>query len=130
MEWYLNAFRNYATFSGRARRKEFWMFVLFNVIAGIVIGMADSTLGFVNYETGIGMLSKLYGMIVFIPYLALTVRRLHDTGRSGWWVLIYLVPLIGILVLLFFASLEGEAGENQYGKNPKEIDLLENKFKL
>ena len=120
MSWYLEAIKKYAVFSGRSRRKEYWYFVLFNIIVSIVLGWIDALLGTSSsYAAGAGLLSGIYGLVVLIPSLAVTVRRLHDTDRSGWWILIALVPLIGVIVLLVFALLEGTPGDNQYGPNPQ-----------
>lgn len=113
MNWYLDAWKNYVNFQGRARRKAYWMFVLFNLIAVLIVGVIDGVLG-----TG-GILGSIYGLAVFLPGLALLVRRLHDIGKSGWWVLIGLVPLIGFIVLLVFAVMDSQAGDNEYGPNPK-----------
>ncbi|MGX9416700.1 DUF805 domain-containing protein [Vibrio sp. RC27] len=114
MSWYLLVLSKYAVFSGRARRQEYWMFFLFNLIFTIA-------LGFVDRMFGTDVLSFVYGVFIFIPNLAVLVRRLHDTGRSGWWALLLLVPLIGILVLFIFAILDGHTNENEYGQNPKHI---------
>ena len=120
MSWYLEALKKYAVFSGRSRRMEYWYFVLFNIIVSIVLGVIDGLLGTSGSYAGAGLLSGIYGLAVLIPSLAVTVRRLHDIDRSGWWILIGLVPLIGAIVLLVFALLEGTPGDNQYGPNPKE----------
>ena len=119
MSWYLQALKKYAVFSGRSRRMEYWYFVLFNIIVSIVLGVIDGLLGTSGSYAGAGLLSGIYGLAVLIPSLAVTVRRLHDTDRTGWWILIALVPLIGVIVLLVFALLEGTPGNNQYGPNPK-----------
>ena len=119
MSWYLQALKKYAVFSGRSRRMEYWYFVLFNIIVSIVLGVIDGLLGTSGSYAGAGLLSGIYGLAVLIPSLAVTVRRLHDTDRTGWWILIALVPLIGVIVLLVFALLEGTPGDNQYGPNPK-----------
>ena len=119
MSWYLQALKKYAVFSGRSRRMEYWYFVLFNIIVSIVLGVIDGLLGTSGSYAGAGLLSGIYGLAVLIPTLAVTVRRLHDIDRSGWWILIALVPLIGVIVLLVFALLEGTPGDNQYGPNPK-----------
>lgn len=113
MNWYLDVLKKYATFTGRARRTEYWMFTLFNIIIIAVLTFVDSMLGIP------GVLSGLYSLAVFLPGLAVVVRRLHDTGKSGWWILIALVPLIGFIVLLFFMVLDSQPGENQHGPNPK-----------
>ena len=120
MSWYLQALKKYAVFSGRSRRMEYWYFVLFNIIVSIVLGTIDALLGTLGSGMGVGLLSGIYGLAILIPSLAVTVRRLHDTDRSGWWILIALVPLIGTIVILVFALLEGTPGSNQYGPNPKE----------
>ncbi len=113
MEWYLKVLRQYAHFEGRARRREYWYFALFNVLVALGLGLIDGALG-------IGVLGPLYSLAVLIPGLAVSVRRLHDTGRSGWWLLIALVPIIGVIVLLVLMCLDSEAGANQYGPSPKE----------
>ena len=119
MNWYLEVLKKYAVFSGRARRKEYWYFVLFNIIISIVLVMIDGMTGSFSAEGGLGLLSGIYTLAVLIPSVAVSVRRLHDTNRSGWWLLISLVPLIGGLVLLVFLVFDSEPEENQYGANPK-----------
>jgi uncharacterized membrane protein YhaH (DUF805 family) len=113
MNYYIDAWKNYFTFTGRARRKAYWMFVLFNIIVAVVLGMIDGVIG-----TG-GLLGGLYGLAVLIPGIALAVRRLHDIGKSGWWLLLVFLPLIGGIILLVFAVMDSQPGENQYGPNPK-----------
>ena len=120
MSWYLEALKKYAVFSGRSRRKEYWYFVLFNIIVAIVLAGIDAVLGTFSPSANIGLLSGIYCLAILIPSLAVTVRRLHDIGRSGWWIFINLIPLIGGIVLLVFALSEGTPGYNQYGPNPKE----------
>ena len=119
MSWYLQALKKYAVFGGRSRRMEYWYFVLFNIIVSIVLGVIDGLLGTSGSYAGAGLLSGIYGLAVLIPSLAVTVRRLHDTDRTGWWILIALVPLIGVIVLLVFALLDSTPGSNRYGPNPK-----------
>ncbi len=118
MNWYVEVLKKYAVFDGRARRSEYWYFFLFNFIAGFVLGLVDIGLAAV---LGMGFLSGLYGLAVLIPGIAVSVRRLHDTNRSGWWLLIGLIPVIGALVLLFFMVQDSTPGKNQFGDNPKEI---------
>jgi|SRR5690625_3002426 len=120
MNWYLEVLKKYAVFSGRARRKEYWFFVLFNIIISIVLAVIDSVTGSFSPEAGTGLLGWIYTLAVLIPGIAVSVRRLHDTGRSGWWLLIALVPLIGAIVLLVFMVQDSKPGQNQYGANPKE----------
>lgn len=112
MEWYMMALKRYAEFSGRSRRKEYWFFLLFNMIVMLLLGIVDTMLGTM-------VLGLVYSLAVFIPSLAVTVRRLHDIGKSGWWLLVAVIPFIGILVLLYFMVLDSEAGPNQFGANPK-----------
>lgn len=120
MNWYLEVLKKYAVFSGRARRKEYWFFVLFNIIISIVLAVIDGVTGSFSPEAGMGLLGGIYTLAVLIPSIAVSVRRLHDTGRSGWWLLIALVPLIGAIVLLVFMVQDSKPGQNQYGANPKE----------
>jgi uncharacterized membrane protein YhaH (DUF805 family) len=120
MNWYLGALKKYADFSGRARRREYWFFVLFNIIISIVLTICDVFVGTYSAAASIGILTGIYTLAVLIPGIAVTVRRLHDTGRSGWWVLIILVPLIGAIVLLIFMVIDSQPGTNAYGSSPKE----------
>lgn len=123
MNWYLKVLKQYADFSGRARRKEYWMFVLFNMIFAIVAMILDNILGIAIEGVGYGPLYGLYGLAVLIPGLAVAVRRLHDVGKSGWMILISLIPLIGVIWLLVLMVTESTPGENQYGQNPKEVTV-------
>tara|TARA_B100001027_G_C16133699_1_gene270433 strand:- start:269 stop:646 length:378 start_codon:yes stop_codon:yes gene_type:complete len=124
MEWYLKVMRdNYANFSGRARRKEYWMFVLVQTIIMIGLMILDSVLG-LDFELqgislGYGYL-YLIGLIVHIvPSLALIVRRLHDIGKSGWFYFIFLIPFIGIIWLLVLFCTAGQKQDNKWGSDPK-----------
>lgn len=123
MNWYLKVLKQYTDFNGRARRKEYWMFFLFNIIFGLIAVLIDNILGTTFGEFGYGVIYTLYGLAILIPALAVTVRRLHDTGKSGWWILIALIPFIGAIVLLVFMILEGDQGVNEYGPNPKEVTV-------
>jgi len=117
MQWYLKVLRQYADFNGRARRTEYWMFTLFSVIISVVLAILDSVLG--ASAGGFGLLQGLYALAVLLPSLAVGARRLHDTGRSGWWLLIGLIPLIGAIVLIVFFVIDGDRGPNAYGPDPK-----------
>jgi uncharacterized membrane protein YhaH (DUF805 family) len=119
MNWYLEVLKKYAVFNGRARRKEYWLFTLFNLIISLVLGLLDGALGLAD-KSGWGPLGGIYSLAILIPALAVSVRRLHDTGRSGWWLLIALAPCIGGIVLLVFMIEDSHLGENQYGPNPKD----------
>ena len=114
MNWYLEVMKKYAVFSGRARRREYWMFTLVNLIIFLVLALIEGFLG------SPGVISILYGLAILIPGLAVSVRRLHDIDRSGWWLLIGFVPVIGAVILLVFMLINSKPGENQYGANPKE----------
>jgi len=120
MNWYLKVLKNYAVFSGRARRKEYWMFVLFNMIFAIVAIILDNILGTAIEGIGYGLFYILYCLAVLIPSFAVFVRRLHDTGKSGWFFFIGLIPIIGTIWLLVLMCIDGNAGENEYGADPKE----------
>lgn len=114
MEWYLKVvLDNYANFYGRARRKEYWMFALFNFIFALITGLID---GFF----GISFLYLLYALGLFIPYLAVGIRRLHDIGKSGWWLFIGIIPFVGIFWILVLMCTNSQDGVNQYGPSPKE----------
>ena len=112
MKWYLEVLKKYAVFSGRASRQEFWMFVLFNFIIAVVLGLVSSLLG------GRGVLQNLYGLAVLVPTIAVSVRRLHDTGRSGKWFLLALIPIVGLILIAYYVQDSAE-GQNEYGPNPK-----------
>lgn len=121
MHWYIDVLKKYTVFSGRARRKEFWMFFLFSAIISILLAVIDEFMGW-EFEMGgdsLGFLSTLYYIGVIVPYLAVIIRRLHDTERSGWWFLIAFIPIVGVLVLLVFLILQGTRGKNRYGPDPK-----------
>ena len=112
MNYYLDVLKKYVVFSGRARRKEYWMFTLFSFIVDVVLVVIDSFIG-------MQILSGVYALAVLLPTLAVAARRLHDTGRSGWWLLFGIIPVVGWITLLVFMCLDGEQGENKYGYNPK-----------
>ena len=113
MNWYLQVLKKYAVFSGRAQRSEYWMFFLVNVIISFVLIFIEGLVG------SPGIVGMVYSLAVLVPGIAVTIRRMHDTDRSGWWLLISLVPVIGAIVLLVFMVQDSNPGENQYGTNPK-----------
>ena len=112
MDWYLKVLKNYATFDGRARRKEFWMYVLFNFIIGIVLGIIDAVV--LKQQ----ILGNVYSLAVLVPGLAVSARRLHDIGKSGWWMLIAFT-IVGLIPLFIWNCTDSTPGPNQYGPNPK-----------
>ena len=121
MNWYKQVvLEKYAVFSGRAMRIEFWMFTLFNVIISFVLGIVDSILG-LNTGGGVGLLGGVYSLAVLLPSIAVAVRRLHDTNRSGWWLLLSFVPILGWIALLIFYVQDSDPNDNQYGPNPKAV---------
>jgi len=120
MNWYLTALKKYAVFAGRARRREFWFFTLFNTLIVVALAMIDMFTGTFDEDVGLGLLSGVFAVATIAPSIGVTVRRLHDTDRSGWWYLLGFVPLIGVLVVLVFMCLDGTPGSNRFGPNPKE----------
>ena len=120
MNYYIDCLtKKYCCFSGRARRKEYWMFVLFNFIAAFVIGFVGGFIAGLTNVTAFAFLGTIYNIAVIIPSFGLLFRRLHDIGKSGWWWLIGLVPFVGWIVIIVFCCLDSQPGENQYGPNPK-----------
>ncbi|MGL5324217.1 MAG: DUF805 domain-containing protein [Aeromonas sp.] len=113
MNWYISVLKQYAVFSGRARRTEYWMFVLCNVIVMLLLGMVDKLIGGDNE-----LISSIYSLAVLLPSLAVAARRLHDTDRSAWWLLLGLIPIIGTLVLIYFMVCNGQQGPNRFGDDP------------
>ena len=118
MDWYLQVLKKYAVCKGRARRKEYWMFILVNTIISIFIGIIGAVAGIRE------ILSGLYTLAVIIPGTAVAIRRLHDTGRSGWWQFLIFVPIIGWILLLIWLVKDSDEGDNKYGPNPKDIPAL------
>ena len=116
MKYWLECWKKYAAFSGRARRKEYWMFFLFNFLISFAIGFIFGLVG--APEAGSGV-SGLYSLAALLPGLAVTCRRLHDTGKSAWWFLLVLVPIVGAIVFLVFMCQDSQPGSNEYGSNPK-----------
>jgi uncharacterized membrane protein YhaH (DUF805 family) len=130
MKWYFKVLNNYATFSGRARRSEFWFFILFNIIFSVVALILDNAIGttislqdntYGDIPMPYGYIYLLYVLAVFIPGLAVIVRRLHDVGKSGWMYFIVLIPIIGAIWLLVLLFTDSQTGSNKWGQNPKEV---------
>ncbi|WP_264565916.1 DUF805 domain-containing protein [Flavobacterium sp. N3904] len=120
IEWYKKVvFENYANFSGRARRSEYWYYLLMNMIILVLATIIDSSTG-MNFEPlPYGYLYVAYALATFLPGFAVAVRRLHDVGKSGWFFFIILIPLIGSIWLLVLFCQEGDSGANAYGSDPK-----------
>ena len=111
MNYYIDVLKKYAVFNGRASRMEYWMFVLISFIISIILSIVDNAIHS-------PMLESIYGLAVFVPSIAVGVRRLHDTGKSGWWLLIALIPVVGAIVLIVFFILDSQPGDNAYSTNP------------
>ena len=121
MNYYLKVLRQYVDFKGRARRAEYWNFTLFSTLISIVLLLVDTYVLGTNPMAGeSGIIGNLYSLAVFLPSLGVLVRRLHDVGKSGWFFLIILIPLIGAIWLLILLFRDGEQGENKWGPNPKD----------
>lgn len=116
MNYYIMALKKYAVFTGRASRSEYWYFALFNIIFSIVAGIIDTI---INDQSDI--LRTLYGLAVLVPGLAVGVRRLHDTNRSGYTILLCLIPIIGWIALIYMYCLDSTPGDNMFGPNPKGV---------
>lgn len=113
MNYFIQALKQFADFKGRARRKEYWMFYLFYIVIYIILSMVDMALGTF-------ILTSVFAIALLIPSISIAARRLHDTGRTGWWQLILFVPLIGFIVMLIFL-VQDSHDDNQYGPNPKAV---------
>ena len=124
MNYYIEAFRRYTDFIGRSSRSEYWYFILFNFITGLILGLVDIATGSYNFETGYGLLSGLYLLIIILPALAVAVRRLHDTSRSGWFLLIPLIPIVGSIVLIILFATASDNKKNAYGPVPKKLVVV------
>lgn len=121
IEWYKKVvFENYANFSGRARRSEYWYYTLATIIVSIILSTLDNVAGLTFGLADSGILSSIYSLLVFLPGLGVMVRRLHDVGKSGWFILIVLIPLAGVIWLLIVLCTEGNSGVNAYGPDPKD----------
>ena len=120
MNWYMTALQKYAVFEGRAGLAEYWMFVLFNFLIALAMVLLDALI----VPGDIQLLTGLYGLFMIIPSLAVAVRRLHDTNRSGWWMLITLVPIVGSLILLFFLISKGDEMTNDFGPSRDSIGAM------
>lgn len=115
MQWYLKVVQNYKGFDGRARRKEYWMFTLINGIIYLLLALL------MNVADALSIIFLLYYLGVLIPSIAVTIRRLHDIGKSGWWILISFIPIVGGIILFIFTLLDSQMESNQFGANPKAV---------
>lgn len=122
MNWYLKALKQYANFNGRARRKEYWTFTLINALIAITIVFIESKFLNAFDEDGFGFIYIAYALVMFLPTIAVSVRRLHDIGRSGYVLLVTLIPGIGGILMLIYTLQQGEPGSNRYGPDPKQTE--------
>lgn len=120
MSYYLAALKKYTVFSGRSQRAEYWYFFLFNFIISTVLGFIDRAI-ISGSEVNIGILGLIFSLIILIPGIAVTIRRLHDIGKSGWMILISFIPIVGFIWLLILMVIDSNTGDNKYGPNPKGI---------
>lgn len=107
----------YVTFSGRGRRSEYWFWVLFGVIGSIILGVFDDVLG-------MKLLGPLFSLATFLPAISAAVRRLHDLDKSGWWLLILLIPIVGTIIFIVWAATKGTTGDNRFGPDPLAGDVV------
>lgn len=121
MEYYIGVLKKYAEFNGRARRKEYWMFVLFNIVIAMGLGVVDGILSAI-LDNQVNPFGGLYSLAILLPSIAVAVRRLHDTGRSGWNYFIVLIPIVGAILMIIWLVKEGDVGPNQYGADPKAVE--------
>ena len=121
MSWFVRAVKKYAVFSGRSRRREYWYFVLFYTLIVLGFTVLDAVVGTLNYLGGFGLFTGIFTLALLLPSIAVTVRRLHDIDRTGWWYLISLVPIIGFIVMLVFTVTDSTPESNRYGSNPKTV---------
>ena len=134
MKWYIAVLKKYVLFNGRASRSEYWFFVLFNIIVSSILMAIDVAIGMGTAETSVsadagasvsfngGILSAVYALAVFLPGLGVTIRRLHDTDHSGWWVFINLIPIVGPIIFLVFLVKDSTEGDNRFGSSPKGLE--------
>jgi uncharacterized membrane protein YhaH (DUF805 family) len=119
LNWFLVVMKKYVVFSGRAHRREYWIFALVACLIAIALFVVDIVTGTYDREAGLGLATGIFLLVTLLPSIAVGVRRLHDTGKSGWWWLISVIPLAGPLILLVICAQPGEIGDNRYGPDPK-----------
>jgi uncharacterized membrane protein YhaH (DUF805 family) len=121
MNWFLRVLKKYAVVSGRAQRAEYWYYCLFYLLIFCGLAIIDAVTGMFSAEAGVGVVSGVFALVMVVPSITVGVRRLHDTSRSGWWLLVGLIPVIGGFVLLVFTVQDSTPGDNAYGPNPKGV---------
>ncbi|MEO5735383.1 MAG: DUF805 domain-containing protein [Rubrivivax sp.] len=121
MDWFFTALKRYAVFRGRAGRPEYWYFVLLYLVCSFGLSVLDAIAGTVHQRSGAGLFGTVFGLALLLPSFAVGARRLHDIDRTGWWLLISLVPVLGWIVLVVFAAKPGTPGPNRYGAGPEPV---------
>jgi uncharacterized membrane protein YhaH (DUF805 family) len=124
MNTYLHVLKNYAVFTGRSDRREYWVFAVYNSAFAVIVLILDNILGIAMKQTGYGPLYIIYGLALIIPGLAVAIRRLHDVGKSGWMILIALIPIVGAIWLIVLLATKGDVEENQYGTKPEALSAF------
>jgi uncharacterized membrane protein YhaH (DUF805 family) len=119
MNWYLKVWQQFSDFNSRARRREYWIFALFQIMAIIAAIILDNLLGISIDDSGMGPIYLIYILMSIVPNLAVSVRRLHDIGKSGWMILVGIIPIAGSIWLIVLFALEGDSGRNRFGPDPK-----------
>ena len=122
MKWFLKVLNQYADFNGRARRKEYWMFTLIYILFLVAAAVLDNLFGIAFDQIGYGPLYLLLSLGLFIPNLAVSIRRLHDIGKSGWMILVGIIPIVGIIWLIVLFATDSQPDRNEYGPNPKSMN--------
>ena len=117
MNWYISVLKKYTVFNGRATRPEYWYFILINLAISFVLAFIDKNIG-----NG-GLIYTIYSLAVFLPSIAVTARRLHDIDKTGWWQLLFFIPIVGLIIMIIFLAQDSKPYENKYGPNPKGLDL-------
>ena len=125
MKWFIKSIYKYAKFSGRAQRKEFWMYTLFYIIFGTILWYIDTTHSVNIGNDKYGILFLFYNLVLLLPTLGVSVRRLHDVDESGWMLLLFVIPVIGFLWLLVLFLTTGSKKDNKYGKSPLLVNSLD-----
>lgn len=122
MNWYMQALKGYSDFEGRSQRKEYWIFWLSNTVIGIVLGLIELSVGS-DPASRFGPLTGIFTIFIIVPGIAVAIRRLHDIGKSGWWLLLTFIPLIGLIPFVFM-MFDSQTGVNEYGEDPKSVNKV------
>lgn len=127
MKWYIKCLKHYSDFRGRANRKECWYFILINLIIGLLFSIIDEKIGWVSTESKLGVLTRIYDIVIFLPSIAVCVRRLHDIGKSGWNFLFFFIPIVGTILIIVWLCRKGDSENNAWGANPDMNSMPDNR---